>query len=351
MALAVHCLKEVISEKEEIFQLASIGDMAEISIPLQASTDVRPGEAGEFLSGASPIIKGLERAAKDVANSSMPVLISGEPGTGKRGLGLQLHRFSRTSAARLAEVECRELRPDHFLEEIQDQFAPQHVSTVLLHEVSDLDSSTQAKLCEIISYLLRRPDNGGFAPRMVFTTHRNLEHEVKLGRFREDFYYLIGGITLRVPPLRHRKEDIAILIDLFLSKYATLLHRPKPFLSEAAMKSLGEYSWPGNVRELEDAARTIAAIGDEKIALSALRSTQRAVRRQNGKVRDVSLKEASRAASRAAERDLILRVLGRTQWNRKRAAEELKISYKALLYKLKEIGVTDPNSLPEGEPR
>ena len=108
---------------------------------------------------------------------------------------------------------------------------------------------------------------------------------------------------------------------------------------------------PGNLRELEDAARTIAAIGDDKVAVAALRTTQRTVRRQNGKAPVVSLKEASRAASRAAEKDLILKVLSKTQWNRKKAAEELKISYKALLYKLKQIGMHDPESIAEREVR
>jgi two-component system response regulator AtoC len=218
--------------------------------------------------------------------------------------------------------------------------------------VAALDAAGQGRLHELLLQHFGRPEQtAGTQPKMIFTSHRNLEHEVRLGRFREDLYYQISGICLRIPPLRHRKDDISLLADRFLAKYAMLLHRPKPALTEPTIRFLAEYSWPGNVRELEDAARTIAAIGDDKVAIAALRSAQRSTRRQNGKTPLVSLKEASRAASRAAEKELILKVLSRTQWNRKRAAEEVKISYKALLYKLKQIGMNDPDSIAERELR
>jgi len=112
-------------------------------------------------------------------------------------------------------------------------------------------------------------------------------------------------------------------------------------LTAATSRFLLDHNWPGNVRELEDLLKTIVAIGDERIALAAIRSSLAERRRGHEGLESVSLKEAARAASRQAEREIILRVLSRTRWNRKRAAQELQISYKALLYKLKQIGLDD----------
>jgi len=144
-------------------------------------------------------------------------------------------------------------------------------------------------------------------------------------------------VCLRIPPLRQRKEDIAHLLTFFLQRYSEAYHRPVPVLSPATHKLFVEHSWPGNLPELEAAVRAIVAVGNESVAMGGLRSLlTRGDNRSNGE--KTSLKEASRAASREAERELILKVLTRTRWNRRRAAQELQISYKALLYKLKQIG-------------
>jgi DNA-binding NtrC family response regulator len=159
-------------------------------------------------------------------------------------------------------------------------------------------------------------------------------------------YYRINGVCLRLPPLRHRREDVPVLVDYFLSKHAAAFGRPKPVISPAGFSALTDYHWPGNVRELENVVRKLVALGDERAALEDLRLAAQhnggnggAAAASNGD--SLSLKDAARAASRQAERELILKVLGRTRWNRKRAAQELQISYKALLYKLKQIGLDD----------
>jgi two-component system, NtrC family, response regulator AtoC len=128
------------------------------------------------------------------------------------------------------------------------------------------------------------------------------------------------------------------LLDYFLAKYASELHLPVPSVSDETRGLFSEYSWPGNLAELKDAARTMVAVGDKAIALEGLGGWLR--RHEDvAKAKQVSLKVASRAASREAEKGLILQTLTRTRWNRRRAAEELQISYKALLYKLKQIGL------------
>jgi two-component system response regulator AtoC len=141
---------------------------------------------------------------------------------------------------------------------------------------------------------------------------------------------------LRIPPLRQRREDILHLLSFFLNRYAREFQCPVPRLSADTKKLFVEYGWPGNLRELEDAARVIVTAGDEALAMGGLRSMLVKTERHNGKC--VSLKAVSKAASREAERQLILQALTRTRWNRRRAAQELQISYKALLYKLKQIG-------------
>lgn len=173
--------------------------------------------------------------------------------------------------------------------------------------------------------------------RVIGGSARALERDVRNGSFREDLYYRLSGVCLRIPPLRQRKEDIPGLTSFFLARYSEVFHRAAPQLSAPNRQLFVDYSWPGNLRELEAAARAIVAVGDESVAMGGLRSMLvRSDNAANGT--RVSLKEVARAASREAEKELILKALTRTRWNRRRAAQELQISYKALLYKLKQIG-------------
>jgi DNA-binding NtrC family response regulator len=173
--------------------------------------------------------------------------------------------------------------------------------------------------------------------RFIFCSARDLEVEVKTRRLREDLYYRISGVCLRLPPLRQRKEDIPVLMEHFLAKYSREFRRPIPVLSLETRRLFQDYGWPGNLRELADAVRVLAALGDEQLAMGGLRALlHKTPAASEG--RATSLKAASRAASHEAEKELILEALTRTRWNRRRAAAELQISYKALLYKLKQIG-------------
>jgi DNA-binding NtrC family response regulator len=283
-------------------------------------------------------MKAVEQAISNVASSLVPVLIMGESGTGKRTLAYHLHDLSRRKQDKLEEFACQALAAEALPAIMSPDTGNGHnlAGTLLLTEIAELTAACQPML---LSLLLQSEKSGTAVPRVVALTQRNLENEIRTGNFREDLYYRLAGVCLRVPPLRHRREDIPVLTDFFLHKYSALFGRPEPTLSENTKHFFAEYSWPGNVRELEAAVKTVAAIGDDRIAMTALRSSS-----MNGcanHYEGTSLKEAARAASRQAERELILRVLSRTRWNRKRAAEELRISYKALLYKLKQIGVDE----------
>ena len=212
--------------------------------------------------------------------------------------------------------------------------------TVLFDEISELDADCQRKL------LYALPDNdmsvrpGCLAARVISTTSRNLEDDVHAGRFRSELYYRINGVCLRLPPLRERSEDILALAEFFLTKHASLLRKTRPALSSRTCEVLLNHSWPGNIRELENVMKKIVALNDESLALSELEQYHKRVNSVRAS-HTHSLKAASRAASREAERELILKTLARTRWNRKRAAQELQISYKSLLYKLKQIGLQD----------
>jgi DNA-binding NtrC family response regulator len=167
-----------------------------------------------------------------------------------------------------------------------------------------------------------------------------------VGNFREELYFRLNGFCLRIPSLRQRKEHIQPLFESFVAKHASLLGRQHPHVKSSTMDLLMQYSWPGNVRELENVARKVVVLGDDELAVSDLAVNGRAKPQEKSfsggtHADSLSLKQAAREASRKAERQMILESLERTHWNRKRSARELQISYKALLYKLKQLGLDE----------
>jgi len=282
-----------------------------------------------FLQGVGAGMRAVEAVIRELAQSTVTVLLLAEAGAGKRTVARYIHESSVRSAEPFCFAACAGVTPQDF----SGMFGN---GTVFLEEIGDLSSGCQAGLLDLLPQL-ETNGNGSRRARLICGSARDLETDVKQGRFREDLYYRISGVCLRLPPLRQRKEDIPCLVNFFLAKYAQDFGRPTPVLSATTQKLFNEYSWPGNIRELEDAAKAMVVLGDESVAMGGLRAMLTKSDRF-GNCEQVSLKQASRAASRQAEKELILRVLNRTRWNRRRAAQELQISYKALLYKLKQIG-------------
>jgi two-component system response regulator AtoC len=287
-----------------------------------------------FLEGVSPSMKAVEVVIRELVQSEVPVLLLGEPGAGKRTIARRIHETSQRSGEDFHVLSCAGLTPEAFNSEELNALSS---GSVFLEEVGDLSSACQVKLLDVLQEEFNS-QNGHVRSRLICSSARDLESEVRCGRFREDLYYRISGVCLRLPPLRQRKEDIPYLVSFFLQKYAYEFDRPMPILSAETQQLFQDYGWPGNIRELEDAAKAIVALGDESLAMGGLRAVLMKAERSNGHGEKVSLKQAARAASREAEKELILKVLTRTRWNRRRAAQELQISYKALLYKLKQIG-------------
>jgi two-component system response regulator AtoC len=285
----------------------------------------------------------FKQVITELAASDVPVLLLGEPGVGKHMVARQIHEASPWRDSQFRQFKCRQADERG----IRRVFEPEVATalepyTAYFEGVEELPATAQRALLACMEPQSQR----GRWPRVISSGTADLEMEVRSGVFREDLYYRLSGICLRIPPLRHRKEDICSLADQFLAKYAEQFNRPKPTLTPVLTRFLLTHPWTGNLSELEDAMRTVVAVGNVQVAITALRSSGfdgEGRERRNGS-EPVSLKQAARAASQRAERELILKVLSKTNWNRKKAAEELRISYKALLYKLKEIGST-PNML------
>jgi len=298
------------------------------------------GNGYSFVEGLGQSMKALDGVIRELARSEVPVLLLAEAGSGKKATAERIHRMSAHQAEPFRVVSCADVTESMLSQNGRAAGGLFEAGTVYFEELADLNASCQ----EVLLSVLRNGDGNGnvhaVRARLVCGSARDLEAEVKGGRFREDTYYRVSGVCLRLPPLRQRREDISSLVNFFLAKYARDFRRPVPQLSQATQILFQDYAWPGNIRELEDAAKAIVALGDESVAMGGLRSLlMRSERNGNGE--RISLKQASRAASREAEKELILRVLQRTRWNRRRAAQELQISYKALLYKLKQIGYQD----------
>jgi DNA-binding NtrC family response regulator len=298
-----------------------------------------------LLTSLSPAMRELDRAISDVARADLPVLLVGERGTGKEIVAREIHRRHAEAPAKFLKARCAELTPrliDELFEEagrVAD--AP---ATIFLDEIGELSPACQDALADAIA----SADGNGHArneqARLISATNRNIEEEIRKQHFREELLYRLNGVCLRVPPLRHRREDIPAFLDFFLKRDAGELGIAPAEVQAKTIAVLLRHSWPGNVRELEEVARKIL-LSDERSALAGLDCFRTRVTDGAEEGATLPLKEAARNASRQVERELILKTLSRTRWNRKRAARELGISYKALLYKLKQIAIDDPREI------
>ena len=317
-----------------------------------------------FVPGTSPAMRALDRTLADIASTDIPVLLVGESGTGKEVLALEIHRLSRRRNEPFVKCGCSGLTADTLSGRLQcaanvSAAEARSGGSLFLDGINHLEPTAQDRLLHLLPDGSGKPPQGCQNMRVISSTTRNLAEEMKSGRFREELYYRINGVHLQLPRLRDRKEDIPALLEFFFKKYVSLFEKPEPKISESTMSLLLRHGWPGNIRELENVARKIVALGDEHLATHDLISENKPKAAESfpgaSKMAETgysraptgSLKEAARAASRVAERAMILNQLERTHWNRKRAARELQISYKALLYKLKQLGLDGSDQTKE----
>ncbi len=305
-------------------------------------------EESGFVAGMCPAMQTLESVIAEIAPTNIPVLLTGESGTGKEMFAQRIHRLSSRGEASMMKIACASMNSATFSADLglgtngnSASDAAHAAGTVFFDEISELDSTCQRNLVYALPDGDARPRRGLLGARVISATNRNLDDEMRAGRFRSELYYRINGVCLRLPALRDRKDDIPLLVEFFLTKYSAEFGRPRPSLSPRTLRMLLDHSWPGNIRELENVVKKIVALGDEQLAVPELMTTRPERPAAPVETRSYSLKAAARAASREAERGMILDALARTRWNRKRAAQELQISYKSLLYKLKQIGLPD----------
>jgi DNA-binding NtrC family response regulator len=286
----------------------------------------------------APIEAQIQRAIARIADSDCPVLIVGEHGVGKRSIAAQIHTQSHRSRGLYSELHSANTDAEAILSAFSTK------GTLYLTDVGDLSLDLQELIINTYFHSEQAQSS-----RLLCGTSRELIGDVKTRRMREDFYYLVSAITLRISPLRCRKSEILSIADDLLTQYSRQFDRPKPVLREEIIGFLMEHTWPENLTELQTAIKTFVAIDDQSVSLAALKAAASTVK-SNGQRKLPSLKEAARAASTQIERQLISEVLVATGGNRKRAADELGISYKALLYKLKQVGaeyqpVSDKNGV------
>ncbi len=302
------------------------------------------GEAG-FVYGQSDAILSVNAIVGEISRTDIPVLLQGESGTGKDVYGRLIHQLSAMRELPLVKLSCTALQPGELLTRVKSSLGnwegePQENSgTLFLDGIDELDLDCQRVLLALLQG--REMASGGqLGFRLISTTTRNIDREIGLGRFRRELYFRINGVCIKLPPLRERKEDIAVLAEYFLEKHALDAGKRTPVLSQEEEELLRTHDWPGNIRELGNLARKIVALGQSRAAMSELHKSGQGTNRAAVQVaRNESLKVVAKEASRIAERELILKALERTHWNRKQAARELQVSYKALLYKIKQMEV------------
>jgi DNA-binding NtrC family response regulator len=279
--------------------------------------------------GRSPLMKELQRKVESVAGSDLPVLIEGEDGTGKQSLAEHIHRTSR-KRGELRPLYCA--LPDADALDFNPFLATDLAArgTLLLKHVGRLPQSVQERLLAAIQAGLGAENSPW---RLLSTSVEPLEQLLARGQFSPELYFRLAVCKLRLPPLRDRKTDLPELFRVMAMR-AGCTSRPAP--SERLLRALAEYSWPGNLRELHNFAKSYAVFPDEHQIIHDLESRTRLLNlRPADDPGALSLREQVRRASRQLESEIILKALERHRWNRRRAAQTLRISYRALLYKMK----------------
>src|ERR1700724_2052429 len=335
-----------------------------------------PGEVEElcddvYFVAASPAMRKIRSQAALVANVDIPVLLLGESGTGKEVVARLIHKLSPRAHRTFLKVNCAAVPADLLESELfgyeagaftgathakPGKFELCNKGTILLDEIGEMPPLLQAKLLHVLQdQTFSRLGSRTVVKvdvRILAATNINIPEALANKRLREDLYYRLNAFTLSLPPLRDRKEEIPILLKHFMSRMSESYARAPLPLSGPLMEACLRHSWPGNLRELSNFIKRYLVLGDETLAASELqpRPDGGGGQHSDGTGRSAGadsaggLKSLSRNAKDEAEAEAIARALDETNWNRKQAAVLLKISYKALLYKIRQYGIAQSRS-------
>ena len=340
-------------------------------------------EFSQIFFSYSPKMMQIKKIMGAIARSEMNILIKGESGTGKDLVAKGLHSNSPRRGKPFIKVNCATI-PGELLEselfgfekgaftgahtQKPGKFELANGGMILLDEIGELDLSIQAKLLQVLQ--------DGFFPRLggrqdiqvdtcvITTTKDYIERSVLEGTFREDLYYRINGLSLTVPPLRERKEQIQAFVDYYLSYYQSKYKKKIPRLGPDIITTFKGYEWPGNIRELENTIKRMVLLGEvQHFPLgtatpetllpkkAASESIPAATRPDPQDQEPFDIKDAGKKAAEEAERSIIQKALKHTHWNRKEAAKLLQVSYKALLYKIVKYHLDGFKNQAEGRQR
>jgi two-component system response regulator AtoC len=320
----------------------------------------------------SPKMLDAGRILREAARVDVTVLVTGETGTGKELVARAIHHYSTRRAGPFVKVNCAAMPRELLESELFGyergaftgahklkigKFEAAHRGTMFLDEIGDLHPALQAKLLHVLQ-------DGEFSRiggkstlsvdvRVLAATNQDLERAVAEGRFREDLYYRLNVIHVLVPPLRERVDEIPPLARYFVERYAKLYRRDGFSIPPSVMERLTRHRYPGNVRELENLVKRMIVLDDPfltRIALPDASVDGTRPRAAAVAVPEPSLREIGRRALQVAEREAIAKALEQSGWNRVRAAKALRISYRALLYKIKQVGLVRERSSADSAP-
>ncbi len=331
--------------------------------------DILPPE--DIIFGRSLAMQQVRQWAKRICGMNVPVLLNGGIGTGKEVLARWIHKHSPWGSGQFVKVNCAAI-PGSLLESElfgyeKGAFTGAHASkpgrvelaqngTLFLDEIADLGLGLQSKLLQFLQDG-RFSRIGGESERVVETrlicaTSKNLEEEIEMGRFRADLYYRINVVRLRLPRLRERSEDIPLMSEYFRAQFQEKFSKRSEPLSVEMLQYLQKLDWPGNIRELSNGIARHVLIGAEgRMVQEPVAKRLEPGRGSSRGVGTVPLKQLGREAVRERERRFIFEALQANHWNRRRAAQALKISYRTLIYKIRNAGfVTRKSKRPSATP-
>jgi DNA-binding NtrC family response regulator len=370
-------ISKPVDPKELDIRISKLLDSQRISSEVtQLREHVRRQSDFTMLFGTSPKMMEVKMTIEQVADTTATVLVRGESGTGKEVVARMVYAESSRCDKPFVKVNCAAI-PHELLEselfgyeagaftganrQKLGKFEQANGGTIFLDEISEMHPALQAKLLHVLQdhefSRLGGKRDVQVDVRVLAATNKPLERAVEEGVFREDLFYRLNVVTIHIPPLRERREEIPVFLKYFLEKYSEHYGKKLQMFSEYAVTRMMEYAWPGNIRELENMVKRYVIVGNEAQIIREL-STHKpivtsfgampgttaaqttpsasAVQASNGaEIEMPSLLEIGRRAAMQAEREAIERVLAQTRWNRRQAAKILKISYKALLNKLK----------------
>jgi two-component system NtrC family response regulator len=311
----------------------------------------------ENLVAGSRRMRDVFHLAAQVARRDSTVLVTGESGTGKELIAKAIHQNSLRDTKPFITINCGAIpeslieselfghRKGSFTGAVSDRvgkFEAANEGTVFLDEVGELPINLQVRLLRVIQE--REIDKIGFPKpipvnvRMIAATNRDLRTLIEDGQFREDLFYRLSVVTIEIPPLRERRDDIPLLLSHFLKKHCTRYKLPVPSISDATLELLTRYDWPGNVRELENVVEHAVVLGPSEVI--QVENLSAHIRNSKSRITAISLKLPDDGIDlEEVEKEILLQALEKNQWNQTRAARYLNISRKTLIYRMEKFSL------------